>query len=220
MMRIILPSVLLLVAIAANAALYLRPEETAPAITGSARITLGSTTLAVPRAVLANSAQWGGGRMERVDITLRADDFAPLPPRLPSEAHLPMPERVQIRLSVAAPNSGAAERFQLLYSRFVSAETLMRPDGLVTRRFRAGTPYEDLEIHLGAGIGQHFYALCPKPDTRSGAPAPIEPCTAILSAPGITAELRFPVSRLGEWKRIGTKSAELLESWREAATQG
>lgn len=217
MMRFFLPAALLLVAIAANAALFLRGEETVPAITGDARISLGSTALAVPRAYLTNAAQWGGGRLERVDIVLRADDFAPVPQRLPSQAHLPLPERVQMRLSIGAPNSGAAERFQLLYSRFVAAETQMRADGLVTRGFRAGTPYEDLEIHLGAGIGRHFYALCPKPDKKGGVVATIEPCTAILSAPGIVAELRFPLSRLSDWKRIGTESARLLEIWRGAA---
>jgi hypothetical protein len=212
MIRVLSLAGLMLVALGANAALLLRGEDKPEPITGETRAVLGGAPVLVPRAFVREPAQWAGGRLERFDLQMRADDFSPLPPRTSLTALQPEPERISLVLTAVQPGSGAAERFQLLYSRFVSAETKNRADGLVTRGFRPGTPYEDREIHIGAGIGRHFYVLCPK-----GEVARIEPCIAQVTSGPVQAEIRFLAARLNDWKRIGTEMARMLDAWRVAA---
>jgi hypothetical protein len=212
MMRFLTVAALLLVAIGANAALFMRGETRAPTISGETRAIIGGTSILVPRAYVRDASHWAGGRLQRLDLQMRADDLKALPERDVYSILQPDPPKITVTLQAATSKSGAAERFQLLYSRFVSGETRARPDGLVTRGFRPGTPYDDREIHIGAGIGRHFYALCPKSD-----PEGIEPCSAVLLASGLELEIRFPAARLGDWRRIGTVVVRMVEDWRAAA---
>lgn len=212
MVRFLLLFGLLATALAANAALFFRAEDQPTLPSGETRAVIGGTRLVVPRAYVRETAHWAGGRLEKLDLVMLAENFAPIAPQNIGASLTPEPERITLTLTQASTASGAAERFQLLYARFVSAETRNRADGLVTRGFRPGTPYDDREIHIGAGIGRHFYAICAK-----GAAQAVEPCSSVMTIGTVQVEIRFPAARLAEWRRIGTESARLIETWRAAA---
>ena len=212
MMRILTIFGLLSLAIAANAALFLRSEEDAQPVAGTTRATIGGTMILLPRAMVREQAQWAGGRLDRLDLWMRADDLGPMPPVSAKSPLQPLPERITMTLTPANAASRPSDKFQLIYSRFISSETRSQPNGLVTRRFRPGTPFEDREIHIGAGTGRIFYAMCPKPER-----VVIEPCTAELLVGTIAAEIRFAPVLLADWRRLSTESVKLIEGWRHAA---
>ncbi len=117
-------------------------------------------------------------------------------------------------LTNPGPKAPAADQLQQVYARFLAPETTQAHAGLVMRRFRAGTPYEDRELYIGAGalgggIGRLFIALCPKAAAQD-----VEPCITRLRQDGVEAELRFPARALPEWRRMGTETLQLIRRLR------
>jgi hypothetical protein len=205
---------LLGLAFAANATLLLREPSRPQMPTGAAEIDLAGLPLKVSRALILDPAQRGGGRLLRLDLALDARAFEPLPP--PSLAHdgTSMPKKLHLVLTNPGLQAPPADQLQQLYARFLLAETQNSPTGLVLRRFRPGTPYEDRELFIGAGqfgggLGRLFIALCPKSGILD-----IEPCTARLRHEGVDIELRFPAQALADWKRIGTEALRLVGTMR------
>lgn len=215
MIRFLAISALLLVGIGANAALYLRPQGEVRAVSGVTRAKIGTVSLAVPRAYVRNAGQWAGGRLERLDLALLPESYAPLPPISPDRPDAPLPERLSLTLTTLQPGADGAERFQMLHARFIRAETVNHPSGLVSRAFRKGTPYEDQEIHIGAGSNRLFTAICPLPGSSA-----IEPCLARFTTDGVAVELRFPLARLGEWRMMQGRISALIAEWRSRAASG
>lgn len=209
MMRILAALSLLLLAVGANAALYFRESVDPPAQTSATAIDLSGVTLNVPRNLIRNHVQVAGGRLDRLDVAVAIADFSALPQPSPKRPDVKLPDRLSIILTKAGQESGPAEQFQLLYARFLTGETWSNPGGLIMRRFRNGTPYEDREIYIGAGTGRLFIALCPREAVRN-----IEPCIAHLKQDGVNAELRFEARYLPEWRRIVSDSTRLIGEWR------
>jgi hypothetical protein len=98
------------------------------------------------------------------------------------------------------------DMFGKVYARFLSGETAPAPAGLMVRRFREKTPYEDRELYLGVGTGKTFVALCPLPEAHDK-----EPCTTTFRFTGIDMELRFAPSRLGQWRKITEHAFALMD---------
>lgn len=191
-------------ALGANATLYLRSEPSSETVRGSSRIDLGGHPIVVPRALIRDRAQMAGGRLDRLDLVVSVADFAPLPLSADREPGKTMPERLAIVLTAASSAPDPTEMFKTIYARFLARETWSNPGGLVMRRFRAGTPYEDRELYVGAGGKRVFVALCPQDSQRE-----IEPCTTTLRQGGIDVELRFSAAHLPDWRRI-VASAQML----------
>lgn len=211
MIRILLALGLFCLALGANAALYLRTGGTAPAPSGDTRITLGETEISVPRSFIRDPAQIAGGRLDRLDMAVNIADFSALPPPSTTKPFAIPPDRLTVLLGSAQGQTGPAEQFQLLYARFLSKETWSNPGGLVMRRFRAGTPYEDREIYLGAGGSRLFIAICPR-EQQAG----IEPCVTQIRVDGLDAELRFDARHLPDWRRIVGETTKRIGEWRRA----
>ena len=212
MKRIILALMAFALALGANAALYLRDQGT-PLMPppGDARVTLSGQALHVPRALMRSNTQWAGGRLDQLEIAVAITDFSPLPPPNPKKPDAPMPDRLMLTFSATqSGQAGPADALQSLYARFLGTETWSTTSGLVMRRFRAGTPYEDREIYIGAGTNRLFIALCPKNAVQS-----MEPCTAKLRADTIDIEMRFDARYLPEWRRVSSQTLTFLAQWRE-----
>ncbi|PPD14655.1 MAG: hypothetical protein CTY25_09975 [Methylobacterium sp.] len=208
--RWLLATGLLGLAVAANAALLLRAPAPPGPPTGDVQIDLAGLPLVVPRALIAEPAQQGGGRLARLDLRMERVTYQPLALNLPRKAGEPAPEWLHLVLTNPGPKAPPAEQLQQIYARFLAPETTQMHGGLVMRRFRAGTPYEDRELFIGAGAlggvgGRLFIALCP----RSAEPD-VEPCITRLRQDGIEAELRFPARALGEWRRMGTETLQII----------
>lgn len=210
MTRIMLALALFCLALGANAALYLRTGEEPSMLTGSSRVMLGETEIAVPRSLIRDPAQVAGGRLERLDIAVKLADFSALPTPSATKPFEEMPDRLTILLGAAQGQTGPAEQFQILYARFLSKETWSNPGGLVMRRFRPGTPYEDREIYLGAGGSRLFIAICPREQHQA-----IEPCVTQIRIDGLDAEMRFNARYLPEWRRIVSETTKHIGEWRK-----
>ena len=208
MKRLVLALALLGTALGANAALFLRADGSAEVFDGTVEITLSGTRLTVPRALIRDRAQMAGGRLDRLDLAVTVADFAPVPQPSAREPNRPLPEHLVLMLTAThAANPDAMDLFQTVYARFLGRETWSNPGGLIMRRFRQGTPYEDRELYIGAGGRRIFIALCPQDAHRD-----IEPCTALLRQDGLDAEVRFSAHHLPEWRRIAASSLALMAS--------
>jgi hypothetical protein len=212
--RWLLATGLLGLAVAANAALLLRPPASTSPPKGEVKIDLAGLPLSASRALIAEPAQQAGGRLARLDLQLDRVEYRPLPQAIPRKGGQPALETLHIVLSNPGPKAPPADHLQQVHARFLAPETVQAMGGLVMRRFRAGTPYEDRELYIGAGamgggIGRLFIALCPKANRQD-----VEPCIARLRQDGVEAELRFPARALPEWRRMGTETLQLIRRMR------
>jgi len=209
MIRIIAASFVLLIALGANAALYFRDVREPQPQNGAASVDIGGISLDVPRLLMRDAAQFAGGRLERVDIALTLPDFAPLPPPSPRKPNAVLPPHLSLIIRSAMGMPSASQQFQALYARFLARETEAVSNGLVKRRFRKETPYDDRVLYIGAGTGTLFIVLCP-----AGAGEMVEPCITRLKAEGLDLELRFPVAFLDDWRRISSEATRRVAEWR------
>jgi hypothetical protein len=209
MKRLALATTLLLGAMAANAALVLRPQTVIETPQGDARIEMGPHQLLVSRALMRDPAQMAGGRLDRLDLVLGMETFAPLPAPSAKTPEKAPPERLAIVLTPAQEGFSSIDMFGKVYARFLSSENLPAPAGLMQRRFRDKTPYEDRVLYLGVGTGRTFVALCPLPQP---AEPDKEPCVSSFRIAGLDMALRFPAAHLGQWRRITETAFTLLET--------
>lgn len=210
MKRLALASLVLCVAAAANAMLYLRPQGEVSAPEGAAQVTIGAHKLTVPRALMRNPAQPAGGRLAKLDLVVNPVDFSPLPPvdaRAPEKA---TPEHVSLILSTPDERLPSIDMFGKVYARVMKPETLSGPSGLVMRRFRDKTPYEDRELYLGVGTGRTFVALCPLAEAQEK-----EPCTTTFRLGTLDLEMSFPARQLPQWRSLTEQAFALVESFLE-----
>lgn len=212
MKRLAIALAILGTALGANAALLLRPDAGAETLAGSVEVTLGSRKITVPRALIRDRAQMAGGRLDRLDIAVNAVDFSPLQQPSARDPDRPMPDRIALVLTAgSATTPDMMELFQTVYARFLGRETWSNPGGLLMRRFRPGTPYEDRELYIGAGGKRIFIALCPQESQLPANQRDIEPCTTLIRQDGLDAEVRFNARHLPDWRRIVLESQALLE---------
>lgn len=205
MKQVVLALGFLVIAIGANAALLMRKETTREEFAGSSRVSLGGHTLEIPRSLFRNREQMAGGRLDRLDLAVSPFDFSPVPPPSPKSAQDLPPDSVTLAITPKADAPDPAEMFQNVYARFFSRENWSNPGGLVMRRFRAGTPYEDREIYIGAGGARLFVALCPVDIALRD----IEPCSATLRQDGFDIEMRFHARHLPDWRRLTNATLKL-----------
>lgn len=207
MKRLVIALALFGTALGANAALLMRQGPARAPALGTAKVELGRITLAVPQALIRERAQLAGGRLDRLDLAMNIQTFEPLPQPSAEDPFRPMPERLTLILTASRGGPMPAELFQTLYARFLTRETWSNPGGLVMRRFRQGTPYEDRELYLGVGGRRPFVALCPIDAHRE-----TEPCLTRIRVGELDAELRFNARHLPEWRRILQEASTLAES--------
>lgn len=205
MKQILLALGLIGVALGANAALLMRGDKPAEPVTGESRAQLGGKTLSVPRNLIRERTQMAGGRLDRLDLALRPGDFGPLPQPSTRGGEAKLPDHIALMITAENGNPVSADLFQNVYARFLARETWSNPGGLVMRRFRDGTPYEDRELYLGVGGRRSFVALCPRDAMRE-----IEPCTTRFRQDGLDLEIRFNARHLPEWRRFTVAAGDLV----------
>ncbi|MCA0405395.1 MAG: hypothetical protein LCH39_04520 [Proteobacteria bacterium] len=206
MKRLAIATCLLASAAAANALIVLRPQATLEPLAGETKVELGGHRLLVPRALIRDHAQMQGGRLDRLDLVMLAEGLAPLPPVDAKRPEAAPPERVALVLTPSDDRLSSIDMFGKVYARFLSGETMPTPSGLMLRRFREKTPYEDRELYLGVGTGRTFVALCPLPEAQAK-----EPCTTTFRLAGLDMELRFSAARLPQWRRMTEHAFSLME---------
>ncbi|BCM83663.1 hypothetical protein [Methylobacterium indicum] len=81
------------------------------------------------------------------------------------------------------------------YARFLTAEAQPLPEGLMRRRFRAGTPFEGEDLYLAEGEGGRFAARC----ATGPSPEPEAACLSEVRIGALSLRLRFAAERLPSW---------------------
>jgi hypothetical protein len=215
MMRFLIALSLLCLALGANGLVYLQGRgEAAPIADAPARVMIANETLNIPREMLRDPAALSGARTSRLDFAVAIADFSPLPAPDPKNPDAPLPDRLMFSiLSVSAGSSSPIHDVQALYARFFDTAPSMGQDGLVTRRFRAGTPYEDQVLQIGATASGPFVILCPK-NPLPGA----QTCTGRMRVEPLDFELRFPAAYLPHWRQMVEQVLDQVESWREISS--
>jgi hypothetical protein len=101
-----------------------------------------------------------------------------------------------------------ADRPMQLYARFLEAETVAGPGGLVMRRFEQGSPYDLEQLYVAPPDGRDFFARCPKP--ASAGAALTELCFFVFRVDGLDVELRFAPALLDNWDALNEGARAFL----------
>jgi hypothetical protein len=110
------------------------------------RFTIGTTALDVPSAWLRPGMSRTGGAVERLDLVIPWPDELSDGEADAKRGTAAIEKVVLVALTGADASLAPAQRPARLYSLFLTAEVWPNPGGLVLRRFRQGTPYEDEEL--------------------------------------------------------------------------
>ncbi|OAS22616.1 hypothetical protein A5481_19510 [Methylobacterium platani] len=102
----------------------------------------------------------------------------------------------QMRVTATrAPETAAPLSPARRYARFLTAEAQPVPEGLMRRRFRAGTPFEGEDLYLAEGDGSRFAARC----ATGRVPEPDAACLSEIRIGALALRLRFSADRLPAW---------------------
>lgn len=99
----------------------------------------------------------------------------------------------------AAAAGSAPSRPAQLYGRFLTAVARSHPSGLLERRFREGTLYENETLYLAISDRDAFGARCLPEDA---VPEPVAACLATVGVGPFDLRVRFASERLGEWEAM------------------
>ena len=173
------------------------------------RFAIGATNLDVPSTWLRAGMPRSGGTVERLDLVIPWPDEATAGEADAARGAVAIEKVVLVALTSADAALAPAQRPARLYSRFLTAEVWPNPGGLILRRFRSGTPYEDEELYLSPPDGHVFAARCPRGVTT----LPVrEGCVAEIRVGQLDAQLRFAPARLVSWERLAEGARRIIAS--------
>jgi hypothetical protein len=171
-------------------------------------VSIGAVELTVPAAMIRNPAQRSGGALETLELMLDARQLAPVPRAqgiLP-----PLEDLVFLSFEPAREGSDPAGRTEDLYGRFLTDEAEETAGGLIRRRFKAKSPYNDEELYLAPPDGRAFSARCGPLEAKSMAPS----CLWQVRHGGLDIRIRFAPVYLKDWQRIAAGSFDLIAAMR------
>ncbi|MGA8173025.1 MAG: hypothetical protein WB816_19650 [Methylocystis sp.] len=199
-MRLFLASLALLAFLGAGAYVLLRADADSSAARIEANI--ADARFVFDPALARDEATAAGGFVDRLAFVVAFPDFAS-PPRAekaPSPERLAERARGNVLITVSLKDDGVdpADRPMRLYARFLEAETVAGPGGLVMRRFEQGSPYDLEQLYVAPPDGRDFFARCPKPASNGDGPG--EMCLSLFRVDGLDVELRFAPELLENWE--------------------
>ena len=164
-MRLFLACLALLACLGLGAYGLLRAGADSPAATVEANI--GDTRFVFAPAYARDEATAAGGFQDRLAFVAVIPDFSPPPRAARALSPKALTERARdnVFITVSPKDDGVdpADRPMQLYARFLEAETVAGPGGLVMRRFEQGSPYDLEQLYVAPPDGRDFFARCPKP---------------------------------------------------------
>jgi hypothetical protein len=197
-MKLLIASALLVVAIAAGTLFLFVAREQAPGANVEAEIS--GVKFSYLRAYARDEATGAGGLSERLSFIVSYPTFAPVASKQRRD------EFVFLTVTPKEEGLEPRERPAKLYARFLTAETLDGPSGLVLRHFEQGSPYDSEELFIAPPDGRAFFARCPKPETG----APGEGCISVFRQGGLDVELRYTPALLENWDALQDGARALL----------
>jgi hypothetical protein len=170
---------------------------------------IGATHFRIPEHYIRDPDQRSHGARARIYIAVTWPDFAPLiPPRSLLSAETPSPI-IFMTLEAADDTINPAHRPSSLYSRFLTTDVNEGSSQLVTRIFKAGTPYAGEVLHIAPPNGESFSARCQivkNPAARS------EHCLWQLRLDKLDVQVRFSEELLPDWEALSINTKAMLEN--------
>jgi hypothetical protein len=174
-------------------------------------VAVAGVTFNIPPAAIRQSVQRKPGMQQRIDLAYLWPSLTPPDPgtRPTPVSSSNMVDRVFVTI---AANDGAlppAERVKTIYPRYLDARLSAMPEGLTSRPFRDGTPYQGEElIYDEAASG--FLVRC----TRNGAGATLGMCLYDQRIGLADITVRFPRDWLDDWRNVASRIDQLIKSLR------
>lgn len=170
-------------------------------------MSVGVTKLRVPEQYIRDPEQRDNGASSRIHIAVIWPDFTPLlAPNSLLTPQAPSPI-IFMTLEAADDTINPAQRPSALYSRFLTTDVNEGASQLVTRIFKAGTPYAGEVLHIAPPNGEQFSARCQivkVPEARS------EHCLWQLRIDKLDVQVRFSEELLADWEALSERTKELL----------
>lgn len=178
-------------------------------------LTISGESLTISANRIRFTDQRRGGALPRVDLAVLWPDMVGRTTANRDAFALPQPETpvLQIAIEPSTVALDSAARLASVYLRYFAADppdaALAPPvDGLVARRFVAGSPYADETLYFEPGSVHPFVARC---FPRAGGDERRLCLTEISFGKGLVAAIRFPPALLADWRRLQDACRGLLE---------
>jgi hypothetical protein len=173
-------------------------------------VTVAGVLFEIPPAAIRETMQRHPGEHVRVDLAFAWPSLTPPQADDKSDRKAPLsadnaiaaaaaPEKERLFVTIEGLNGvlPPLERLRTIYPRYIEPQAGAGPDGLATRPFRSGTPYEGEDLIYSASGPEKFFARCTRQDRAV-------PGTCINERAIDTAEItmRFPRDWLIDWRNV------------------
>ncbi len=171
-------------------------------------ISVGGVVFNVPPAAIRVPMQRRPGGQPRVDLAFLWPSLTPPDPAAKSNPGSPPPtlgERVFVTIANGDGTLPPAERFKIIYPRYIATAPKTGPDGLTQQDFRNATPYQGEDLIYDAAAPERFLLRC----TRK---AGVTPGTCLherrIGSADIT--VRFQRDWLDDWRAVASGIDRLI----------
>ena len=206
---------LTLVAIAAGFIGYvLWPRWPGPPVSPDAPalpITIAGTPFNVPPAAMRVPLQRRAGAHERVDLAFLWPSLEPPGSHVPGArasgaVAQQTVDRLFVTISAAGDTLAPAERIKTIYPRYAAADATIEPDGLASKAFRSGTPYQGEDLIYDPATPDGFLVRCSR---NSAGPTP-GICLYSQRIEHADIVVRFPRDWLMDWRAVAAGIERLI----------
>jgi hypothetical protein len=168
-------------------------------------------TFNVPPAAIRVKMQRRPGQQSRIDLSFVWPTLTPpeMPARL-TQSDLPaLIERIFVTIATSDSTLPPVERFEIIYPRYADGPPVAGADGLTSRRFRAGSPYQGEDLVYDAAAPARFLLRCTH---RIGSTPGM--CLHERRIGGADVTVRFPRDWLTDWRKVSAGVDALIASLR------
>jgi hypothetical protein len=184
----------------------------APLVSGETpvQLTIAGERLTIPAERLRFADQRRPGEYPRVELELKWPGLLPLKDNDPAAKTTARDgELVFITIEARETDLDTADRIETIYQKFLSGDQTgdAAPNGLVRRRFLAGTAYDGEDLYFEPGSVHPFATRCFAID--KGEP-PISCLTDERLGSHLMATIRFPIRALADWRTLRDRTDQMF----------
>ena len=204
-------SIALISALCAGSYAYLNPKKsTALKTPKTLTIIIGKVQLRLPENLIRDPEQRINGTLNVLNIAANWPDFSPLiTPNNLISAENSQTQKIFMTIEAADDTIAPEQRPTNLYSRFLTTDITDNQNQLITRIFKAGSPYTGEVLHIAPPNGEIFSARCQLTKTPEVRP---EHCLWQLRTNKLDVSIRFSEDILSEWQTLNSTIRTVLEN--------
>ncbi len=202
---------ILLVLLGTGSWIYLQPKKnvavTEPKILN---IKIGSAQLRIPENLVRDQEHKINGNLNAINLAANWPDFSPVnaPNNLINTTETQNP-KIFIMIEPADDTIAPEQRPSSLYSRFLTTDISDNQNQLITRIFKAGSPYSGEVLHIAPPNGDVFAARCQLIKPPEARP---EHCLWQIRMYKLDISVRFPSELLVQWETLNSTLRTVLQN--------